>query len=115
MALILLPLIWKCFRQFHLTLLAGMLLSMCIEIMQLFSYRVTAVDDLIMNTFGTVIGYLIIVGLTKKKWKKNETVVGASVKGTIIELSIVVGLLLVSAVVVKYSIGSLIYDLPMFD
>lgn len=38
-----------------------MAFSFTIEICQLFCYRATDVDDLLMNTIGTVVGYVIWV------------------------------------------------------
>ena len=55
----LLPLIWEDFRQIKKTVLAGVGLSLTIEISQLFCLRVTDIDDLMMNTLGAVFGYLI--------------------------------------------------------
>ena len=54
----LLPMIWhRC--RFHQVLLIGMLSSLAIEIMQLFNWRVSDIDDLLMNTLGAVIGFLL--------------------------------------------------------
>lgn len=53
----LLPHIWKDYRKFGKTLLFGIGFTLLIEIGQLFSFRATDIDDLIMNTLGTVVGY----------------------------------------------------------
>ena len=45
----LLPMIWGRFRSFGDTLAAGMLTSLSIELLQLFSFRATDVDDLIFT------------------------------------------------------------------
>lgn len=55
----LLPLIWKECRKCSKTVLAGIMLSMFIEFTQIFNFRATDVDDLMTNTCGTLIGYLI--------------------------------------------------------
>lgn len=112
---IFLPVIWKSFRQFHATVIAGALMSICIEFSQLFSARVTATDDLLMNTLGTVIGYLIIAGLLKKRWKKNDRDTGETSKRDRIESLLVVGAVFLSAIFVKYTIGGFIYSLPLFQ
>ena len=54
----LLPLIWKEFRGawFRVAVL-GFALSLFIELLQLFNFRLTDVDDLLMNMVGTLIGY----------------------------------------------------------
>lgn len=54
----LLPMIWRRCR-FHQVLLIGMLSSLAIEIMQLFNWRVSDIDDLLMNTLGAVIGFFL--------------------------------------------------------
>lgn len=54
----LLPLIWKSFRQAKRTVVFGFFMSLTIEICQLFCFRATDVDDLIMNTLGAFLGYL---------------------------------------------------------
>ena len=54
----LLPMIWRRCR-FHQVLLIGMLSSLAIEIMQLFNWRVSDIDDLLMNTRGAVIGFFL--------------------------------------------------------
>lgn len=55
----LLPLIWDNFRSAKNTILFGFGLSLVIEISQIFTYRATDIDDLITNTVGTLLGYLI--------------------------------------------------------
>lgn len=52
------PLLWRCKRTFWHTVISGFFLSLLIEISQLFNFRVTDVDDLLMNTLGTAIGFL---------------------------------------------------------
>lgn len=54
----LLPLIWEDFRKPGKTVFFGFLLSASIEFFQLFSFRTTDIDDLIMNTLGTAVGFL---------------------------------------------------------
>lgn len=54
----LLPLIWKSFRQARKTVLYGFLMSLSIEVCQLFCFRTTDIDDLIMNTVGAFFGFL---------------------------------------------------------
>ncbi|MDR0281858.1 MAG: VanZ family protein [Candidatus Peribacteria bacterium] len=56
---ILLPLIWSEFRSLKKITLTGFLFSLAIELSQLLNRRATATEDLIMNTLGIVVGYLI--------------------------------------------------------
>lgn len=51
------PLLWRPFGRLLPTALVGLGLSLAIEVMQLFTYRSTDVDDLILNTLGAVAGY----------------------------------------------------------
>lgn len=55
----LLSVLWKEYRSLRMTAAAGFLLSLFIEILQIFSFRLTDVDDLITNTVGAVLGYCI--------------------------------------------------------
>lgn len=52
-----LPIYFKRFRKLIPTIAASFLMSSVIEILQLFSFRTTDVDDLIMNTIGAAVGY----------------------------------------------------------
>lgn len=53
----LLPFIWKNFRKVWKVVLIGFLMSLTIEVCQLFNFRATDIDDLIMNTLGTLLGF----------------------------------------------------------
>lgn len=53
------PLIWQKMRTLPYITVVGFLFSLLIELSQLLSRRGTDVDDLIMNTLGAVIGYLL--------------------------------------------------------
>ena len=74
---VLLPSLWKKFESFSNTVLVGFGLSLIIEMLQLLNIRATDIDDLIMNTLGAIIGYIIYSLLFKKftsKFKlKNNT------------------------------------------
>lgn len=50
---------FKKFSKLAPTVLAGALMSIVIEVLQLFTFRATDIDDLIMNTLGTLVGYMI--------------------------------------------------------
>ncbi len=51
------PLLWEEFRGFSKTALFGAGLSLAVETLQIFTLRLTDVDDLIMNTLGCMAGY----------------------------------------------------------
>lgn len=55
----LLPAYFERYRHWGRTLAAGFLTSLTVELIQLFTFRATDVDDLIMNTLGTLAGFLI--------------------------------------------------------
>ena len=57
---IILPIIYKRLDRFWKVLITGALISLCIEIMQLpLNVRTSDVNDLILNTSGVVLGFLI--------------------------------------------------------
>lgn len=60
---ILVPMMSRSYRKLIPIARLGALLSLLIEILQLFLNRGTDVDDIILNTLGTVIGYFIFVSL----------------------------------------------------
>ena len=64
-----LPLLWKEFRSRRAICLTGFLLSLGIEMAQLLNYRISDVDDLIMNTLGAFLGYELFLLLSRKKKK----------------------------------------------
>lgn len=52
-----LPLLWKRYRKFGNVLKTAFLYSFTIELSQIFSRRMTDVDDLMMNVIGAAAGY----------------------------------------------------------
>ena len=54
-----LPLLWKRCEHFGRLLGLGFALSLWVELSQLLNWRVTDIDDLIANTLGAVIGWLL--------------------------------------------------------
>lgn len=70
-----LPSLWNKFEKFLNTILVGFSFSLIIELLQLLNMRATDIDDLLMNTLGAAIGYLIYILLFKKlscKFKLNN-------------------------------------------
>ena len=55
----LLPYIWKNFRNPFKVAFTGFLLSVFIEFAQVPTNRLVGVDDVMMNTLGTMLGYLV--------------------------------------------------------
>lgn len=54
---VLLPVIWKEYRSIKKTVFMGLAISFIIELLQIFTFRLTDIDDLITNTLGTFLGY----------------------------------------------------------
>ena len=74
----LLPVIWSEYRNAKKMALTGLAVSVLIEILQIFTFRFTDIDDLITNTLGTVLGYgiakMISFKLPFKITEKEKTV-----------------------------------------
>lgn len=72
------PIVYKDLDTHKKVLLSGFCFSLIIEILQLPFYdRVTDVDDLILNMFGFVVGYLLYLlakAIRKHRRKHNESV-----------------------------------------
>lgn len=64
-----LPLLWKEFRSRRMMCFTGFLLSLGIELAQLLNYRISDVDDLIMNTLGAWLGYELLMLLSRGRKK----------------------------------------------
>lgn len=64
-----LPLLWKRYRRLKHALLFGLGATMFIELAQLFTYRATDINDVITNTAGALLGYLMFL-LFKKPLSK---------------------------------------------
>ena len=67
---VLLPLAFRKYRRFTPTLLAGFFTSLTIEVLQLFCYRATDIDDLILNTLGTALGFFLGKLLFSRLWPR---------------------------------------------
>lgn len=61
-----LPLLWKKLCRIRNAALTGFLFSLFIEILQMFGRGTTDVNDLITNTIGACLGYLIYTLLSKR-------------------------------------------------
>lgn len=73
---ILLPLIWTSCRKVWITVAYGAGFSLLLELSQLFTRRVTDIDDLIMNTLGALIGFGIYYLFKGAKEAKASTETG---------------------------------------
>lgn len=62
----LLPTVWNEYRSAKRILFTGLGISLIIEILQIFTFRLTDVDDLITNTVGTIVGYCLYSGFSER-------------------------------------------------
>ena len=53
---IMLPFMWKKYNTLKATAVFGVMMSLSIELLQLFTFRATDINDLIANTLGTLFG-----------------------------------------------------------
>lgn len=67
----LLPAVWRDYRTLKKTAFAGFALSLAIEILQIFTFRLTDVDDLITNTAGALAGYFLAKTCLGKVWQNS--------------------------------------------
>ncbi len=56
---IMLPFLWKKYNTLKATAVFGFKMSLTIELLQLFTFRATDINDLIANTLGTLFGYFL--------------------------------------------------------
>ncbi|MDO5546224.1 MAG: VanZ family protein [Eubacteriales bacterium] len=101
----LLPACFERYRRWNRTLVAGFLTSLTVELIQLFTFRATDVDDLIMNTLGTLVGFL----LAKLIFRHRSAVYRG--KKDWLELVIVNAIVLLTIVFVRYPLMEAILNL----
>ena len=110
----LLPVLWRKCRSWKSTVAAGFLTSLGIEILQLFCYRATDVDDLIMNTLGTFLGYIIAWACFHKKWMEDRGTETCTINvWASLVISILIPLLVI--IFVRTLVCGWIYSMPLFD
>lgn len=72
----LLPAIWSEYRSVKKMVLIGLAVSVLIEVLQIFTFRLTDIDDLITNTIGTALGYgvgsMVSFRLPLKRFEKEK-------------------------------------------
>ena len=61
-----LPVLWEKYRKGKATAIFGFGMSLTIELLQMFTFRATDINDLMTNTFGTLLGWLLGRWLVKK-------------------------------------------------
>ena len=110
----LLPVLWCKCRKWKVTELAGFLLSLTIEILQMFCFRATDVDDLLMNTLGAGFGFFAAWLFFHKKWAR-EPAPGTFKVSDSLSLTVSILIPLLTIVLIRTPISDCIYRLPLFD
>lgn len=99
------PLLWNRYLQFKNIVRLGFFVSLLIEISQIFTFRLTDIDDLIMNTPGAAAGWFLVKKSLRKKagrcpmHRKAENLKR-------LELPVIVGIVFI----VRFLVKSVIYD-----
>ena len=101
----LLPAYFERYRHWGRTLAAGFLTSLTVELIQLCTFRATDVDDLIMNTLGTLVGFLLA-----KLIFRHRTAVYRGRKDWL-ELIVVNALVLLTTVFIRYPLMEVMLNL----
>ena len=110
----LLPVLWQSCRSWKTTTLAGFATSALIELLQLFCFRTTDVDDLLMNTLGAFLGYLLAWAVFHQKWQRAQGTERGRVNDWVGLVLAVLNPLLVT-VFIRSAVSEWIYRLPLFD
>lgn len=108
-----LPVLWKKCRSWKVTTLAGFVTSAMIEFIQMFSFRTTDVDDLLMNTLGAFLGYLLAWACFHNRWKRPDEEKPSRV-GDLTSLTVSVLIPLLSIVLVRWWFCEWVYSLPVW-
>ena len=61
-----LPILWERYRKPGRVMLFGLGMSLIIELLQMLTYRLTDVNDLITNTVGALCGFWLAKGLCRR-------------------------------------------------
>ena len=70
-----LPLVWERARRAHVTIAAGALVSLAVELTQLFvPTHTTDVDDLLLNILGTALGFAAVAVVLRVRRRERELV-----------------------------------------
>lgn len=110
----LLPVLWRNCRRWWVTTLAGLLTSGMIEFLQLFSFRATDVDDLLMNTLGASLGYFLAWLLFRRSWLRPPKPDSCRANPWA-SLTAVILIPLLVAICLAPSLRQVIYSLPVFS
>ena len=88
-----LPLGWRKLREPRYVIRFGFGISLCIELLQMLTFRATDVNDLITNTLGTYLGYLAARAMVKQNPRIANLVVEENCRALFMVLLIVFGIM----------------------
>lgn len=100
-----LPVYFERYQKWNRTLVAGILMSLLIEVIQLYTFRASDIDDLLMNTIGTLIGF----GVAKMFMRHRKTVYKESKDW--MKLIAINSVILLVIVFIRYPMVAFIYSL----
>lgn len=86
-----LPLLYQKYCNIKTVAITGFLFSLCIELVQMFGWGATEIDDLIANTFGVCLGYYFYWVIRKglhKNWCKQYQAVNINDTVEVVLLSV---------------------------
>lgn len=98
-----LPLLWPDMRRVGRTALCGLTFSLLIEILQIFTFRASDINDLLTNTLGAVIGFGIASAAFDRKLPE----------GTHGELYLLFGLVLAVMIFIQPLLSGLLWRLVL--
>lgn len=84
-----LPVLYKKAQDFRSVALIGFLFSLSIELAQMFDWGTTDINDLITNTAGACIGYLL-VNLLRRKLKQSRGKAHPCLRNEYVELALMI-------------------------
>lgn len=98
-----LPVYFSRYQKWYDTLAAGLLMSFLIEVIQLFTFRASDIDDLLMNTLGTAIGFAFAkIFLRHRKHANKE-------HRDLLKLVVINSVVLVVIIFIRYPMMASIY------
>lgn len=109
----LLPMVWKEYRSFKVTLFSGLAVSLLIEILQIFTFRLTDIDDLITNTLGTAAGYYLWKMAARRMVKKPSEGSEANKMSGKYEPIIILGIMFLIHFFLKPLVLNVVWDLVL--
>ena len=100
-----LPIYFERYKKWYRTLAVGITTSLLIEIIQLYTFRASDIDDLLMNTLGTLFGFIIAKMCLRHKKSNDKD------NKDLLKLIVINSVVLLVIVFIRYPMMELIYPL----